>query len=641
MSNIYCAPFRAFNRIEGRPREEELEDALAARIHDPLWMLARQYQFGEFKGEDAGSAILAKVAVNSVRISNLEFPNGFSQVYSENIPLETQVERLFPQVDLKKAAKWGRKFLQLLDEQGSNAPQEEGYTLGQYKNDLLVKFSFEVPELDKGNESVGEEISKARQLSLQQATAFLRTLAGRAVNGLELWLFLEGDFTKINSLVLEENQSPETDRFVLWKHQAILEMAASNWIQFVREELNIPVDPAETCWHQERLEYSFKAKVEEGNGGQTELTAAAYFQGHLDWYSFDVSKESSSSETEFDESLKTRRVISLIPTEAAFAGMPNSRWWEMEDGAIDLGNLKASDTDIAKILVTQYAMQYSNDWLSIPYDIPSGSLAEVEGIVVRDTFGQNYFIAPAHQAGNDWNDWNMYSLSVEKGEFEKPDFDKRILLPPVVARTMESEPIEEIKLIRDEMANLVWAIESQIPDGLGGSIDGYETARNLQELLEKLQKEPSALSMLALPELNLNSPEGKASTYKAMLKYQLGNTISENWIPFIPVHQKGSNREIHFQRASMPRITEFMPTHAVRPRTQLLREGINPNDEQLHPLFIDEEEVPRSGVKLTGTYQRTRWYHGKIVTWYGRRKRTGRGEGSSGLNFDQVLENNT
>jgi hypothetical protein len=45
-------------------------------------------------------------------------------------------------------------------------------------------------------------------------------------------------------------------------------------------------------------------------------------------------------------------------------------------------------------------------------------------------------------------------------------------------------------------------------------------------------------------------------------------------------------------------------------------------------------------VKLTGTFQRTRWYNGKIVSWYGRRKRTGRGEGSSGLRFDLVLDNN-
>ena len=32
----------------------------AARVHDPLWLLARQWQVGEFQGEDAGTPIVAR-----------------------------------------------------------------------------------------------------------------------------------------------------------------------------------------------------------------------------------------------------------------------------------------------------------------------------------------------------------------------------------------------------------------------------------------------------------------------------------------------------------------------------------------------------------------------------------------------------
>jgi len=67
-----------------------------------------------------------------------------------------------------------------------------------------------------------------------------------------------------------------------------------------------------------------------------------------------------------------------------------------------------------------------------------------------------------------------------------------------------------------------------------------------------------------------------------------------------------------------------------------LREGIEDNDQQSAPYFINEEEVPRAGVKLTANFQRTRWYNGKIVNWYGYRKQVGRGEGSSGLYYDNV-----
>ncbi|MCS5490417.1 hypothetical protein [Algoriphagus limi] len=633
-----CEPFRAYNRIEGRPREEELDDSLAAKINDPLWMLARQYQFGELKGEDAGSAIFAKAAINMVRMTSFTGGDGTKSPYSEDIPLEARVERLTPEIDLKMAVRIGKKFLQLFDEEGGKLPASKGYVSGMYQDNFKEKFPFEVPQFE-GGETAEDAAVKARILSLQQAASFLRAVSGRALNGKSLWDLLWSDPTKINNLILAPSQSPTSDKFILSKHKSLALLVAKNWVDFVKNELNIPESVEKDSWLKERLEYSFRTGIDEGNGTETELNAEEYFHGHLDWFSFDVAKEKEESNQPFDNSIRKREVLTVIPSEASFAGMPNSRWWEMEDGSIDLGNLKASDTDIAKILVTQYALQYSNDWLAIPYDIPTGSMVEVEGILVRDTFGQNFYVEAAHKDGESWNEWNMYALTVEKGEFESPDFDKRVLLPAAAVKTLESDPIEEVKFIRDEMANLVWGIEARVPNGIGEGLDGYEAAKSLQDEFSRLIQPKEIPSEISLPVALDNNSEGKASTYKAQLRYQLGNSVSENWIPFIPVHQQGSNREIHFQRASMPRINELFAPHAIRPRTPLLRDGIDEDDGQVYPLYINEEEIPRAGVKLTSTYQRTRWYNGKIVIWYGRRKRTGRGEGSSGLRFDLVLEN--
>jgi hypothetical protein len=36
-------------------------------------------------------------------------------------------------------------------------------------------------------------------------------------------------------------------------------------------------------------------------------------------------------------------------------------------------------------------------------------------------------------------------------------------------------------------------------------------------------------------------------------------------------------------------------------------------------------------------YQRTRWTDGQVYTWLRVRRQTGRGEGSSGLAFDQIV----
>jgi len=44
-----------WNRLEGRPRRADFDRALKAEVRDPLWMLTKQWQLGEFKADDAGS----------------------------------------------------------------------------------------------------------------------------------------------------------------------------------------------------------------------------------------------------------------------------------------------------------------------------------------------------------------------------------------------------------------------------------------------------------------------------------------------------------------------------------------------------------------------------------------------------------
>lgn len=56
-----------------------------------------------------------------------------------------------------------------------------------------------------------------------------------------------------------------------------------------------------------------------------------------------------------------------------------------------------------------------------------------------------------------------------------------------------------------------------------------------------------------------------------------------------------------------------------------------------HELLLrGDEEVPREGARVTRSYQYSRWIDGSTYLWIGRRKRPGRGEGSSGLRFDVV-----
>jgi hypothetical protein len=122
------------------------------------------------------------------------------------------------------------------------------------------------------------------------------------------------------------------------------------------------------------------------------------------------------------------------------------------------------------------------------------------------------------------------------------------------------------------------------------------------------------------------------------VRYRVMNTVPEHWIPFVPVHIEGQSREIQLQRAAMLRILEGDPNppERVRPRTTLLRVGLDLTPPE--PFYVFEEEVPRAGVRVGQAFQRTRWLDGRVIVWLAAHKSTGRGEGSSGLAFDRLVE---
>jgi len=54
------------------------------------------------------------------------------------------------------------------------------------------------------------------------------------------------------------------------------------------------------------------------------------------------------------------------------------------------------------------------------------------------------------------------------------------------------------------------------------------------------------------------------------------------------------------------------------------------------PYRVREEAVPRTGLKVVREVVRCRWLLGKTHLWIARRKGVGRGEGSSGLRYDEA-----
>jgi hypothetical protein len=273
----------------------------------------------------------------------------------------------------------------------------------------------------------------------------------------------------------------------------------------------------------------------------------------------------------------------------------------MEDRQISFGGLNAKTTDHLLLLFAEMGLIYGNDWFVIPYKLPVNSLCQVTGLVVTDVFGDRTLVREADQADETkWQQWSMFRVT---GQDQDAWQGRYFFLPASTAMALESGPIEAVSFTRDEMANMAWAIEDTLPDGTGQGVEGRRVANTVQ---------------IAPPPVNSTAP----------VRYILGTSVPENWIPFLPVHLPNSDQDIRFQRANMPQLGA-PPQDVVKPRGVLLNEFPT-------PFFITEEEVPSSGVVISRRFRRVRWYDGRTYLWLGRVRETGRGAGSSGLRFDQI-----
>jgi len=587
-----------WNRLEGRPRTHDFQRSLRAEIRDALWMLTRQWQVGEFQGDDAGSPVFAKIHLQMSRFDAYQAGVHPPQPFDYSLPLEAQVEqRPIPfergnqPISLDIRLLMGRQWLKLLA------------SIGDFREEFYALYPIDAP--DPAQKADAEVCSHAATWQTVAA------VARRAMDGYKLYRFLKSDpnhhayqgtsISTADHVAVEELET----RFIAWFERLLIQPGAAQ----------------PDAWQPDHLEYQFSVSSPDPTGAGV-LKAEEYYQGRLDWYNLDIDPTRARLEPDVPATppgalpAPTR---SFIPTELRFEGMPNTRWWTFEDSRTSFGAINAGTKDLAQLMLLEFGLLYANDWFLFPLTLPIGVSTRIQGLAVTNVFGERIWIEAAGRGQDeDWQRWNMYTHTVYGDDNVQADM--RAILLPTVPKIQESRPLEEVAFIRDEMANMVWGIETRITMVTGESLPGYEAGVDLRRFYERL--------------VNL-APAPPPPVAAAPVRYQvMSNNVPENWIPFIPVHIPDSNREIQLQRAALPRVIARDPNRPekIRPRTALLREGLANGQ----PYFVHEEAITRAGVDLRQTFQRTRWHNGRCVIWFGARKATGRGEGASNLRFDYL-----
>lgn len=615
-----------WNRVEGRPRAVDFDRALRAEVRDALWMLTRQWQAGEFRGEDAGSPAQMRASIATTRITRFRPGDAAARDFADDVPFETQVESRRAQftigadeVALDLRLQFGRRWLKLIS------------GIGAYAELYIAKYSIELPDRTRR-----ENAAACAHAEVMQSFA---AVAGRGMDGVSLYQYLKGDATR----------HAYDGVAVPGIHRAAIDTAAGKFVEWVERVYGQPRSAGDNpAWNPARLEYRFACSGPDPDpaaaGPEKTYVAEEYYQGTLDWYAFDLVPGNGDPLGPSDANIADPRgaiTRTMLPVPLTFAGMPHPRWWTMEDSQTNFGAIRPDTTDLAKLLLIEYGLVYSNDWFIIPFTLPAGGMASIQALVVTDVFGDRYWIdAAGAGADADWQRWSFLTVSAAERapvprafDHSKRDrsgsapADNALLFLPTVPKVQEGAPHEEIRLMRDEMANMVWAIEKVIPGPDGRALPGDNCARETRRFHEELVAAQSGGSTTT-PLLE----------NEAKVRYDLMSGVPENWIPFIPVRASGSNRAIELQRASTLRNIEGdnLAPAKIKPRTSLMRTGL----DQPVPVgfLVPEEEVPRAGVVVTQSWQRTRGVDGRVHTWISVRKRVGRGEGASGLAFDRLVD---
>lgn len=589
-----------FERLEPRARKREFHETLRGEMHDPMWILTQQWRVGEFNAEDAGSVVKARVMLTSAKLDLFEGPNSGVINYDHNTPLEAKVEQLPLIHDLSTRMQLGNKWLKLLRKNGLS---------GSY--DALFLAAFPITETGTPEEQANTKSGQVRSV-----------MTGRTPDGEALINWLQDSNSAKN--LTSGSLSVDSGDY------AAMDQVEADFLAWYSALYYQPQSTDELCWNDNRLEYSFKCSApnslipafpSQTLSEEDVFSADEYQKGKLDWYSLDV-KDQNNLDLDQITTANTDSVVSevssFIPTNISAKGMPTKQWWEMEDEGIDLANMLSRRNEISKLVLTQFAVNYSNDWFIIPNTREVGNINKVANLMTTDVFGKSLLIDSANTGLDEsWETWGMFAHEGDsKGEIS--------MFAPTIIKNVESEPIEKVFFLRDEMSNMVWGVEEVIPDDLGGGRPGKDAFQELEEYLTSLYQYVSD-----------DQPDNYVET-GAPVKFQLGTTVPEYWIPFIPVGD-GSGSGMMLQRAAMARFIKGLDlvhtNNVVRPRTSLLSVGI----DQGQPYKIHEEEVLKAGISVTTHYQRTRWFDGSTFVWLGRRKRTGKGTGESGLIFDQII----
>ena len=425
-------------RTEARGTTGDLAPGLAARIADPLWLLGRQWQFGELLGEDTGSPVSIELAAEAAQVSRFVRRR---PVAGTPYDPAAAAARALTGDPIRSQKAWtarmrvdaGREFVRALGEAGSPAtPTPTGPNI----------------PIEPADEKL-----RARDPA---GARLVDVAGGRIPDGAR-------DLLAIAAAVRGGKDSPSRPRSIRRTPDAV-RTAAEAWIAWCDETL---ADTGPSTWDDERLAHCFGVATGTGCGG-TVLDAEDFGGIVPDWHSFDVAP--NARPTGFTALPTTDDAADRGPVpghaEPALVGArgcldrPRRRRRRPER--------RRADGD------ARVRARLRKRLLRGPAAAP-GRLAVPDHVAGRQRHVRH---APARPIGRRQRARGRSLVDVHthraRSRRHRRGVSDLLFLAPVAGQLITSEPVEEVLLLRDEMANLAWAVERRYEGETRMAADRHE-----------------------------------------------------------------------------------------------------------------------------------------------------------------------
>ncbi len=512
------ASITTWARLEPSTRDPSLP-GLNARVADPLWLLARQWQTGELDGADNGSPIAVHVTHESAPFtrwaSGTQGATGVA--YPGVTPLEAVVDPVPAVVSNSDRARGGQKFMALLgDEVG-----------GQLRAALMVPFALTAP--GAGDLLASDAAGKRWQ----------QVLSGRTLDGQKLRLALGGDGALPDGFTAALGNISQAQLDALGVAAGVYR---SWWDTRFAQTAG--------AWQRQRQAAPFRLGAAFSDGPIT-LVAPEHRGGAIDWSSFDIAPANIGQKMQMQlaRSIRTK----VLPTRISYPGMPALRWWQFEDAQVDMGQISAGPGDIGRLLMAEFALIYGNDFFVAPVSARVGAISRIIEVRVDNNFGETIPVPSTITADGSDASWRMYHCS--QGSSAAALEAGMLVIPHLALGALSGPAVEDVLFTRDEMANVAWAIERRVRGAAGPSVDPSQ----IEQSAEPQPIAPSGAS------LHYRMTSSMPASWQALATSTAGTlTLAGNVAPLGQL--LGAGPRFSLDAVELPRNGRQLTCHAKRAR---------------------------------------------------------------------------